>query len=198
MAAIKLVSEANVRTYLNFSSTNQDTLIGELIEQVSEDIQSYCDRTFTAGTDVLEYPLGGGPYLSLKRFPITSVSHVRYNSDYDFTDSADDIDSDDYTVAGNFGDSGLIYYKGKKWTAVEDALEVKYTGGYSDTAGILDVPADLKKACIMQVAYLFDRRKTLGVRTASGQEGSLNFQGDYEFLPPVKGIIDRYRRLTIV
>ena len=48
MAAIKLVSAANVRTYLNFTSTNQDTLIEELIEQVSEDIQSHCDRTFSS------------------------------------------------------------------------------------------------------------------------------------------------------
>jgi len=198
MAAIKLVSAANVRTYLNFSSTNQDTLIEELIEQVSEDIQSHCDRTFSSGTDVLEYPVGGGLYLSVKRFPITSVSHVRYNSDYDFTDSADDIDTDNYTIAGSFADSGLIYYKKKKWSSVEDALEVKYTGGYADTAGILNVPDDLKKACIMQVAYLMDRRKSMGVRNASGQEGSLNFESGYDFLPTVLGIIDSYRRLVIV
>ena len=198
MAAIKLVSEANVRTYLNFSSTNQDTLIGELIEQVSEDIQSYCDRTFTAGTDVLEYPLGGGPYLSLKRFPITSVSHVRYNSDYDFTDSADDIDSDDYTTHGDFGDQGMIYYEGRPWHKARGALQVKYTGGYSDTAGVLNVPDDLKKACIMQVSYLMDRRKSMGVRNVSGQEGSLNFESSYDFLPVVARIVSRYRRLVIV
>ncbi len=34
--AIKLVSAADVRTYLNFTSTNQDALINDLIEQVSE------------------------------------------------------------------------------------------------------------------------------------------------------------------
>ena len=198
MAAIKLVSAANVRTYLNFTSTNQDTLIEELIEQVSEDIQSHCDRTFSSGTDVLEYPVGGGLYLSVKRFPITSVSHVRYNSDYDFTDSADDIDTDNYTISGEFANEGKVYYRGRTWHKVRGALQVKYTGGYSDTAGILDVPDDLKKACIMQVAYLMDRRKSMGVRNASGQEGSLNFESGYDFLPTVLGMVDRYRRLVIV
>jgi len=198
MAAIKLVSAANVRTYLNFTSTNQDTLIEELIEQVSEDIQSHCDRTFTEGTDVLEYPIGGGKYLSLKRFPITSVSHVRYNTDFDFTDSGDDVDSDSYTISGDFDDLGLIFFKGYKWHNAEGSLQVKYTGGYADTADILNVPDDLKKACIMQVAYLMDRRKSMGVRNASGQEGSLNFESGYDFLPTVLGMVDRYRRLVIV
>jgi len=198
MAAIKLVSAANVRTYLNFTSTNQDTLIEELIEQVSEDIQSHCDRTFSSGTDVLEYPIGGGKYLSLKRFPITSVSHVRYNTDFDFTDSGDDVDSDSYTISGDFDDLGLIFFKGYKWHNAEGSLQVKYTGGYADTADILNVPDDLKKACIMQVAYLMDRRKSMGVRNASGQEGSLNFESGYDFLPTVLGMVDRYRRLVIV
>ena len=211
--AIKLVSVANVRAYLNFSSTNQDTLLGELIEQVSEDIQNYCDRTFTAATNELEYPVGGGQYLSLKRFPITTITHIRYNVDSDFSDSADDISSDDYKYAASLKDQGLVFYKRSKlniqlsnmtyasgyvWPNDPDSLQVKYTGGYSDTAGVLDVPSDLKKACTMQVAYLFDRRKSLGTRNVSGQEGSLNYEGIYEFLPNVAGVLDKYKRYTIV
>jgi len=198
MAAIKLVSAADIKTYLNFSSTNQDTLIGEMIEQVSEDIQSYCDRTFTEGTDVLEYPIGGGKYLSLKRFPITSVSHVRYNTDFDFTDSGDDVDSDSYTISGDFDDLGLIFFKGYKWHNAEGSLQVKYTGGYADTAGILNVPDDLKKACIIQVAYLFHRRSATGVKYAAGEDGTLNFDGEYNFLPNVRSMLDRHRRITLV
>ena len=211
--AIKLVSVADVRTYLNFTSTNQDTLLGELIEQVSEDIQNYCDRTFTRGTDTLEYPIGGGQYLSLKRFPIVSIAHIRYDIDGDFSDSADDIATDDYKYSASLKDQGLVFLKRSKlrvqlsnktynsgyvWPDDPDSLEVKYTGGYTDTAGVLDVPDDLKKACIMQVAYLFDRRKSLGTRNLSGQEGSLNYEGIYEFLPNVAGVLDKYKRYTIV
>ena len=211
--AIKLVSVADVRTYLNFTSTNQDTLLGELIEQVSEDIQNYCDRTFTRGTDTLEYPIGGGKYLSLKRFPIVSIAHIRYNIDSDFSDSADDISSDDYKYSASLKDEGLVFLKRSKlrvqlsnktydsgyvWPDDPDSLEVKYTGGYTDTAGVLDVPDDLKKACVIQVSYLFDRRKSLGVRNVSGQEGSLNYEGTYEFLPNVSGVLDKYKRYTIV
>ena len=211
--AIKLVSVANVRTYLNFTSTNQDTLLGELIDQVSEDIQNYCDRTFTRGTDTLEYPIGGGQYLSLKRFPIVSIAHIRYDIDGDFSDSADDIATDDYKYSASLKDQGLVFLKRSKlrvqlsnktynsgyvWPDDPDSLEVKYTGGYTDTAGVLDVPDDLKKACIMQVAYLFDRRKSLGTRNLSGQEGSLNYEGIYEFLPNVAGVLDKYKRYTIV
>ena len=211
--AIKLVSVANVRTYLNFTSTNQDTLLGELIEQVSEDIQNYCDRLFTAATDELEYPVGGGQYLSLKRFPITTITHIRYNIDSDFSDSADDISSDDYKYAASLKDQGLVFYKRSKlniqlnnmtyasgyvWPNDPDSLQVKYTGGYGNTAGVLDVPSDLKKACAVQVAYLFDRRKSLGTNSVSGQEGSLNYEGAYEFLPHVAGVLDKYKRYTIV
>ena len=211
--AIKLVSVANVRTYLNFSSTNQDTLLGELVEQVSEDIQNYCDRTFTRGTDTLEYPIGGGKYLSLKRFPIVSIAHIRYNIDSDFSDSTDDISSDDYKFSASLKDEGLVFLKRSKlrvqlsnrtyntnyvWPDDPDSLQVKYTGGYGNTAGVLNVPDDLKKACVIQVAYLFDRRKSLGVRTVSGQEGSLNYEGEYKFLPNVLAMLDKYKRYTIV
>tara|TARA_Y100001973_G_C5147858_1_gene306407 strand:- start:290 stop:928 length:639 start_codon:yes stop_codon:yes gene_type:complete len=211
--AIKLVSVANVRTYLNFSSTNQDTLIGELIEQVSEDIQNYCDRLFTAATDELEYPVGGGQYLSLKRFPITTITHIRYNIDSDFSDSADDISSDDYKYAASLKDQGLVFYKRSKlkvqlsnityasgyvWPDDPDSLQVKYTGGYGNTAGVLNVPDDLKKACVIQVSYLFDRRKSLGTSNVSGQEGSLNYENVYNFLPNVLGMIDKYKRYALV
>ena len=211
--AIKLVSVANVRTYLNFSSTNQDTLIGELIEQVSEDIQNYCDRLFTAATDELEYPVGGGQYLSLKRFPITTITHIRYNIDSDFSDSADDISSDDYKYAASLKDQGLVFYKRSKlkvqlsnityasgyvWPDDPDRLQVKYTGGYGNTAGVLNVPDDLKKACVIQVSYLFDRRKSLGTSNVSGQEGSLNYENVYNFLPNVLGMIDKYKRYALV
>ena len=114
--AIKLVSVANVRTYLNFTSTNQDTLLGELIEQVSEDIQNYCDRIFTRGTDVLEYPIGGGQYLSLKRFPIVSIAHIRYNNDDDFSNSEDDINSSNYKCSASQKEQGIVYYKGTSIT----------------------------------------------------------------------------------
>tara|TARA_A100001515_G_scaffold116526_1_gene98302 strand:- start:76 stop:714 length:639 start_codon:yes stop_codon:yes gene_type:complete len=211
--AIKLVSVANVRTYLNFSSTNQDTLLGELVEQVSEDIQNYCDRLFTAATDELEYPVGGGKYLSLKRFPITTITHIRYNVDSDFSDSADDISSDDYKYSASLKDEGLVFLKRSKlkaqlnnmtystgyvWPDDPDSLQVKYTGGYGNTAGVLNVPDDLKKACVIQVAYLFDRRKSLGTSNVSGQEGSLNYENVYNFLPNVLGMIDKYKRYALV
>ena len=207
--AIKFVSAANVRTYLNFTSTNQDTLIEELIEQVSDDIQNYCDRKFpNYATNVVEYPKGGGPYLHLKYFPIAAITDIRYDEDRIFgSDSI--VSSDDYVWDEELKNQGLVFKDVEfginlrsgvtpNWPHRPDVIKVTYQGGYSLSAGVIEVPSDLKKATIMQVAYLMDRRKSLGVSSASGADGSLNFGSIYGFLPQVQRVVENYRRIVVV
>tara|TARA_Y100000310_G_scaffold69158_1_gene64585 strand:- start:870 stop:1454 length:585 start_codon:yes stop_codon:yes gene_type:complete len=189
--AIKLVSASDVRVYLDVSTTNIDTLLDHLIEQVSADIESYCDRSFKEQSST-EYPVAGGKRLHVERYPIDTGSTItlKHDGNRDFG-SGTTVSSDKYDV---ISEMGYLLVRGKNWVDLERTYQIVYTGGYTETAGVLGVPDDLKRATIMQVAYLFDRRKNIGGTSLSGGEGSMAFDDPYNFLVPVKRILAKYRR----
>ena len=200
----QLTSKARVKSYLDFSGTGEDSLIDILIELVSARVEDYCDRVFSEETGRIEYPSGGTGILSLKLFPITSITSIHEDADRDF-DSGSLVDSTEYyadterslvirkaswrrEVTGNYGLN--------KWLQGLNIIKVVYNGGYTVTDGVTGVPADLQRLVAQQVAYLYDRRRSLGMSSASGGEGSQSYVDDYEFLKDVKAGLQKYRRVT--
>ncbi len=133
----------------------------------------------------------------MKRFPIESITDIRYDTSREFgSDTV--VDTDDYTFIGDYGTQGLVWREHYGWWSWPLSIKVTYTGGYADTAGVLNVPDDLKKACTMQVAYLFDRRRSAGASAITGQEGSVSLGGEYDLLSNVKAMLTPHRRFTVV
>ena len=109
--ATQLVSKSDLKTYLNFSGSGEDTLLEEIIEHVSAEVEAYCDRLFAAQVDRIEYPTGGSELLSLKLFPITSVATIHEDAEREFG-SGTLIDSSNYYVGGDYAERGIVIKSG--------------------------------------------------------------------------------------
>jgi hypothetical protein len=79
---------------------------------------------------------------------------------------------------------------------------VTYTGGYllpgSDpVAGCQALPDDLEQACVEQVAFWYQRRDLLGVRTTWPQAGNYEQFAAQDLLPSVVAVLKRHQRLSL-
>jgi hypothetical protein len=77
---IDLVSSSDAQLHINQASfsTNETTLIGELITSVSRAIGRYCRRPFVAQDYDELYSGHGERRLTLRQYPLVSVKSVRY------------------------------------------------------------------------------------------------------------------------
>ena len=82
-ASVDLVTTAEVNTYLGLSTSSAtDTLIAELIDIVSEDVETFCNTTFSSDTTV-ENLDGGKLFLITKKAPVISITVISDNDDSD-------------------------------------------------------------------------------------------------------------------
>lgn len=203
--ATKLISSSELKTYLDFSGTGSDSLLDELIEHASSQIEVYCDRLFSAETGRVEYPIGGFNALHLKLYPITTITSIYEDAQRAFG-SGTLVAAAEYYSSGDAGNKGLVIRKANwrrelypdttsRWINGRDVLKVTYDAGYTVASGVTAVPDDLKKACIRQVSYLYDRHRGLGTTSASGGDGSASFIGGYDLLAEVTAVLQKYRRV---
>jgi hypothetical protein len=91
-------------------------------------------------------------------------------------------------------DEGRIEFVAAHTSTLPKQVKITYTGGYSLSSGVLDVPDDLKRACKLQVAYEFKRRNDIGITAMTLPDGSITSMEVNEFLPEVRKILVHYRR----
>lgn len=185
---MKLVSLADVKAFLEKTDTEHDQLLTNLIEQVSARIERALNRNLTKAERTEYFDKGESVYL-LSAYPVDEAA--------DFTVT---LDGQSQTKDEDFyldPEKGLIEFAYGTGDYKPRALVVTYTGGYAeDVNGVLQVPADLKRACLLQVAFEFRRRKDLGLRTVSMPDGSLSVNEPAALLPEVKQILAAHRRVT--
>jgi hypothetical protein len=165
-----------------------DSMIERLINAVSEQIEKYCDREFLdSESDVTEYYDGDGSIsrIVIRRPPITSVTSV--HDDTDRTYGADTlIASTDYVV---YNDTGSIVLDGSTFSRGLKNIKIIYQGGYTTST----IPSDLNLACILQCAFMFQRRKELGLTSVSGSSGTITKYAPIKLLPATKQLLNPYR-----
>lgn len=175
---------------------NFDSLIGALISAISMQFDPYCNREFEL-KERTEYHHGGGRYLFVKCPPITEVDSIKGD---DLLAWGTGTDITDFVITNvNAGMIANIY---GVWDYGQDAIKITYTGGLAymseDDVPVPIVPADLKMAATMQVAYAFKRRKDIGLENVSFPDGSIQKMAkDLLFLSEVKAILKHYRLKSI-
>lgn len=184
--SIKLVSLDNVKAFLEKTDTEHDTLLTMLIEQVSARIETFLNRKLKK-QERTEYFDSGPEVFSLSAPPVDTSATLTVKLNDDAMTKGDDF----YLHP----DEGVIEFVTGTGVAWPRDLEVTYTGGYAeDENGILQVPDDLKRACLLQVAFDFRRREDIGLAAVSLPDGSVSTLRPAELLPEVKEILKAYRR----
>ena len=75
-----LTTVANVKTYMGISTSTDDTLIETLINNVSDQIERWCDRTFVATTYTEFLDARGTRTIAVENPPIISVDVVAFGA----------------------------------------------------------------------------------------------------------------------
>jgi hypothetical protein len=177
-----------MKVYLEKSDSTHDALLTMFIQQVSARIQTYLNRELKA-EERTEYFDAGEKQFSLKAYPIDTEETFTVN----WSDEEQEID-EDYFLYDTIGIVEFPYGTGQYDAR---AIDITYTGGYTDTDSVLAVPDDLKRACFLQVAFDFKRRKDLGLSSISMPDGSMSVYQPARFLPEVTAILNSFRRMPI-
>ncbi len=165
-----------------------DTMITNLIEQISTLIEKECKRKLKA-EERTEYFDSGRSIYTLDAYPII----IDAENTFAITLNEEAVNKDeDYYLDE---DLGVVEFWGGTGTRWPKAIKVVYTGGYEeDEDGVLAVPDDLKHACLMQVAFEFKRREDIGLSGVSMPGGSVSTYQPADLLPEVKNTIKDNKR----
>lgn len=182
--SIQFVDKSSVKAIMEKTDSTHDTIITSLIQYISKNIETYCNRSFKKESRTEVFNAGRKHYF-LSAPPVdSSVTLV-----VTLTGATQTIDSQYYL----WDDLGMVEFITSPTDTTPKAVSITYTGGYAETDSVLAVPDDLKHACIEQVIFLFRRRKDIGLSSVSMPDGSINVLSPNDWLKSVLGTLNRYR-----
>jgi len=191
---MKLVSLADVKTFLEITATSFDALLTMIIQNASASVETYLNRNLEKIERVAYYN-AGKRYIYLPAYPIDSTTQLIV----EFCDSIQTKDVDFFVR----NDVGLIEFPEFSVPLYmnPNELEITWTGGYAEIGATddkyLDVPLNIRDATMIQVAYTFRRRKDIGVASVSLPDGSISKNPiDNRLLPEVRSSLSAFRRVV--
>jgi len=194
-----LISITDYKLYKGISSTEQDASIASVIKYVSQQIKTYCNRTFVdhyttskALTEKFNGYLNSSVFLS--EFPIKEIISAHISEDGGTT-TTEIVENTDFFVKADIGEvtTGTGYPFTTYAPIQINSLIIVYTGGY------LEIPDDLKLATLDLVHYYITEAYNSNKRLQSASVDTISFTklGDSAFPPHIKRILDQYRSFSI-
>lgn len=166
-----------------------DALMVEILKQVSSRIDTYTGRLFQKAARTIKYN-GGRRIYQLAAFPVDTLAALTVT-----VDSAAQTKGTDFYLWDAEGRIEFVYEVPVTFPQI---LSVTYTGGYAaDTLDVLAVPDDLKRACLMQAAFEYRRRRDIGLKSVGMSGGNITVNDPVALLPEVKAVLDSYRVIAI-
>ena len=175
------LSEA--KDYLQLKDSTDDEALTRLVNSVSMKMDKYLERTIRQTTYTDQLLDGTGlPEIDVPNFPITTLTSV-YEDDVLLT-----VDTHFYSYAV---EGYLRKYGTAVWTSNPKGVKLTYVAGYV----VDEIPADLKQACLEQVAYDFQKFKQSrwGEVQRTFGDGALTFETT-TFIKSVLDVLKLYRK----
>lgn len=177
-----LASLSNTKLFLEITATNYDTLLSLLLAQISKRVETFLNRDLEKKARTTYYDAGRKMYF-LSAYPIDSLLTLTI-----VNDTTTQVLNTDYYA---WYDEGLIEFATIPVQTRPKQMTFTWTGGYANTYA---VPADIQMAVIMQAAFVFRRRKDIGLTSISMPDGSISVNAPTELLPEVKAVLKSYRK----
>ena len=191
-----LTTLARVRTLLKDTSTQNDTLIDQLIDAVSPQLERILNRHAMETDRTEQYDVAPGQEVFLLRgFPVLAspAAVVKNSLSRDFT-AASAIDTASYYIDLT---RGILHIDLVGLEPGPGTLQVAYTGGLATTtANIITLWPDIAAACELQVAYLIQRKDELGLASFSAEGGSVAQALPTKILEGARELLQPYRRMV--
>jgi uncharacterized phiE125 gp8 family phage protein len=158
------LAEVKAQSRIDAVDAEQDTLLGNYIEAVRQQVENETGRQLITATWVYRaWGFPGCPYIELPKPPLLTISAVAYV----------DADGVTQTWAGSnyradiYAQPGRLYLAyGASWPSVRiqfDAVQITYTAGYGANAA--NVPEPLRTAILLWVAHLYEHREAVTEKT---------------------------------
>lgn len=182
---VYLDKDAHVKPFLGIpaANTSEDTLFDLLIPMASQKLNDVLNvDTLAKATYTDERVDGGTRVIELKNFPVLSVTSIKQGSNeslYTQTESYI-LERNRIELSGTAG--GGKGYEQNKVTYVAGYVTYSQndTGGAFEGAGIT-LPDTLLEACLLLVAGMYNKRKSIAVKTFTVQGKSVTFRDKEEF-----------------
>ncbi len=199
VAAKSLITAAQFKGYIPSiaaGDTSNDTLFELLIDGVSEAFDGYVGRPLAKTTYTAVYYDGNGKEtLLLPNYPIVSITSIAEDGT-----ALTEGENSDYLF---YAASGILKRVSGAWLKGPKKIKITYVAGYvvqgaTPTAPDIALPADLKLACMIQVAREWKKTQDSewGQTSKSLGDGSVSFI-EASLLKEVREILDRYRNYHI-
>ena len=196
-----LTTVDRVKTFIGITVADHDTLLERLINQVSDFVEHYCDRTFveTANSNEI-YDGTGTEKLFLENYPVSSTETFtleKRNSNQNVS-SFDTIESEHYFVDY---DTGIIETNGWGFAQFPRHFRITYTSGYAfdnftpgATLESVNI-GDLEYAVWKLVANVYYMRKdSSNVASESIGDYSVTFRKSTMTDQEIKDVLNRFKR----
>ncbi len=175
--------------------TGLNGYLQDLITQYSATVQLELNRKTeqTERTELYDHA-AGQRYTYLYAYPVLAdpVVEVRTSLDGTFTDDPVSDISIDYL-------EGRIWWRGALPPAGMGTVQVKYAGGMApNTDAFISAYPDIALAIDQQITYFYQRKDSLGSTSVSIEGGSIAFQSAVEWIPALKAMIDKHKRILYV
>jgi hypothetical protein len=206
---LDLVSVATVKARLALGSadTTSDARIASLISAVSAEMAHVMQRHTKSARRTETYTVHPGkPMLSLRGAPIVTVHSLKWGAGSDLSMETALVENTDFYAVKHNGTLRFLtrapaYVSAAVQRPIHPSnVEVEYTGGLADTTDnlVANGYGDIAEACALQVAYVLKRseRGLIGALSEKTGESSIDYTADYELLPAVAAVCERYRRRT--
>ena len=194
MPQFQITTAASVKAKRDLTGTGLDAVIARLIDSVSQMARDYMGRELLAASYTEVLPLRARRrYVTLKAFPLTSVTSVKYASSRDFT-NVTAMDAAGYQV---LLPQGQIYLAGLSTWFEPGFLQIVYAGGMAaDTTAFMAAFPRISVAADDEVIARLNRRLVPdGSPQALGS--SVAYQDELKPLTDFYAALDPHRRLRL-
>lgn len=189
-ASIELTTLDNIKSYLGIELTDitKDTLLGELIDAVSEAIENYCHREFARLTRVEFYDGQSSPSILLLCRPAINVVSVHDDFAREFT-AASLIPPENYVLYEN---EGILKLRYGIFSQGMMNVRIEYEAGYAT------VPAAVEQAAKILAAHFYTRAQSGADAITSESVGVYTVSYDTgEWPPQVRSLLSEFRETVL-
>ena len=176
-----LTTLANVKSWLNVSSSMDDALLSRLITAVSNNIQQWLNRQIASQSYNETRDGNGKTRMVFYDYPVTAVASVMVD------DNQIPLSTDINTPGYWFNERELML-RDYEFCRGEGNVSIQYTAGYATT------PPELEQACIEVIALRYSERSRIGHQSKSLQGETVSFT-IVDYPKPALAMMQNYKKV---
>jgi uncharacterized phiE125 gp8 family phage protein len=192
-AAIALITLADAKAFLKVTASTDDTIIADLVNEVSSWVANFIGRPLILATYIEYYDGQGTPELILRRFPVVSITNLN-RDDARLWASATDIDVTNNALVDLASGIIRLWHNETAFYRGHGNIRVTYTAGWT----LAQVPYAIQLAVRKLVSFMYHEsyvNQRVGVASESQDARVITYLNE-PILKDVEHMLKPYQSLV--